>query len=168
MEKFARIIVGYHGCPRSFADAVLLGKAPIAEWQKSQNAYDWLGEGVYFWEHSPNRALRWAQQRYDRPAVVGAVLQLGKCFDLLDESISELLAESYENLVQALAETGRPLPSNVAGAGKLRKLDCLVINDCLNRLAQPALSTGHGNRALWRRFEPRRARICSDRMELGG
>jgi len=53
MEKFARIIIGYHGCRQDFAEAILLGKTPIAEWQQSQNAYDWLGEGIYFWEHSP-------------------------------------------------------------------------------------------------------------------
>ena len=86
MEKFARIVVGYHGCRRSFADAVLLGKVSIAGWHKSQNTYDWLGEGIYFWEHSPARALRWATSQFRRgAAVVGAVIQLGACFDLLDE-----------------------------------------------------------------------------------
>lgn len=54
MDKFARIIVGYYGCPRDFSDALLLGKASVADWKKSQNGYDWLGEGVYFWEHSPS------------------------------------------------------------------------------------------------------------------
>ena len=48
MEKFARIIVGYHGCPRTFTDALLLGKVPIGQWNTSQNTYDWLGEGIYY------------------------------------------------------------------------------------------------------------------------
>jgi hypothetical protein len=70
MEKFARIVVGYHGCTRTFADALLLGKIPIAQWNKSENAYDWLGEGIYFWEHSPGRALRWATEQFRRRAAV--------------------------------------------------------------------------------------------------
>jgi len=46
MEKFARIVVGYHGCRRSFADSVLLGKKSIAEWSPSQNSFDRLGDGT--------------------------------------------------------------------------------------------------------------------------
>lgn len=136
MERFARTIIGYHGCHETFAQNVLLGNVPVENWQPSQNEWDWLGHGIYFWEHSPHRALRWARAKFDQPAILGAVLQLGKCFDLLDESVTELLSEGYEELAKAFAEHGQPLPSNVSGGGKLRKLDCLVINDCLNRLLQ--------------------------------
>jgi len=135
MEKFARIIVGYHGCPRSFADAVLLGKAPIADWQKSQNSYDWLGEGIYFWEHSPARALRWATDRFrKKAAVIGALIQIGACFDLLDESTTSLLAASYPRFVEYFTDAGQPLPVNKGQHQKLRELDCAVINQCLERL----------------------------------
>jgi hypothetical protein len=141
MEKFARIIVGYHGCPRSFADAVLLGKAPIAEWQKSQNSYDWLGEGIYFWEHSPGRALRWAADQFrKKAAVVGALIQLGACFDLLDESITSLLAGSYPQFEESFAATGDSLPANKGKDKKLRELDCAVINDCLDRVKERGFS----------------------------
>jgi hypothetical protein len=47
MEKFARIVVGYHGCPQRFAKELLLATMPISNWQESQNAYDWLGKGIY-------------------------------------------------------------------------------------------------------------------------
>lgn len=135
MEKFARIIVGYHGCPRDFADALLLGKAAIADWKMSQNAYDWLGEGVYFWEHSPQRALRWATEKYgDAAGLIGAVIQLGTCFDLLDEEITTLLATSYQEFRDSFAAVGQPLPVNRGKEKKLRELDCAVINDCLRRL----------------------------------
>ena len=136
MERFARTIIGYHGCERAFAHDVLLGRMPIDQWQPSHNVWDWLGHGIYFWEHSPQRAMRWAQEHCADPAVLGAVVQLGKCFDLLDESITALLAESYNELASAFAQQAQQLPDNVGAAGKLRKLDCLVINDCLDRLAQ--------------------------------
>jgi hypothetical protein len=141
MEKFARIIVGYHGCRQDYAAAVLLGETPIGDWQKSQNAYDWLGEGIYFWEHSPKRALRWAAEQFSEgAAVLGAVVQLGTCFDLLDEEITALLAISYREFEEFYRATGRKLPVNRGRKKKLRDLDCAVINDCLDRLADRSIA----------------------------
>ncbi len=136
MEKFARIIVGYHGCSQDFSDSILLGKTPIGDWQKSQNVYDWLGEGVYFWEHSPQRALRWACDHFSgNGAVVGAVIQLGSCFDLLDEDITKLLTETFELFRESFEAAEQPLPTNRGKEKKLRDLDCAVINDAIDRLA---------------------------------
>jgi hypothetical protein len=137
MEKFARIVVGYHGCPRTFADALLLGKASIATWKPSANAYDWLGDGIYFWEHSPGRALRWAKERFGKTAaVIGAMIQLGASFDLLDETVTSLLAASYPQFEESFAATGKPLPVNKGKDKKLRELDCAVINHYLERAAE--------------------------------
>ena len=89
MERFARIVVGYHGCLEPLASELLSGQKPLAEWPRSQNRWDWLGSGLYFWEHAPQRAYRWANQRAARaggtaqPAVVGALIQLNQCFDCL-------------------------------------------------------------------------------------
>jgi len=95
MERFARIIVGYHGYSDVFARKLLLGKQPIADWKASENKWDWLGSGIYFWEHSPERALRWAREMLrghrTRPAVIGAVIQLGQCFDLMNEGLAAIL-----------------------------------------------------------------------------
>jgi hypothetical protein len=138
MEPFARIVVGYHGCTGAFARGLLLAKKPIREWQPSTNDWDWLGHGIYFWEHAPERALRWARERYrtrrQRPTVLGAYIQLGRCFDLLDEPITALLGETYERLARAFAEEGRPLPQNRGRDGKLRELDYMVINACIDEL----------------------------------
>lgn len=135
MERFARIVVGYHGCEQKLANGLLTGKIPIADWNKSENAYDWLGEGIYFWEHSPGRALRWAIDRFQRrAAVIGAVIQLGTCFDLLDEKITTLLARSYPQFVESYAAVATPLPTNRGTEWKLRELDCAVINDCIRRV----------------------------------
>ncbi len=136
MEKFARIVVGYHGCTRTLANDLLTRRLPIAQWNKSQNTYDWLGEGIYFWEHSPTRALRWATERFRRrAAVIGAVIQLGTCFDLLDEKMTSLLASNYPEIARSFADAEQPLPVNRGKGNKLRELDCAVINDCVYRMA---------------------------------
>lgn len=132
MEKFARIVVGYHGCTRALANGLLTERLPINQWNKSQNTYDWLGEGIYFWEHSPTRALRWATQRFGRrAAVIGAVIQLGTCFDLLDEKVTNLLATGYDELAASYDAAGKALPANKGKDQKLRELDCAVINYCV-------------------------------------
>jgi hypothetical protein len=138
MDPFARIVIGYHGCTEEFARDLLLGTKPIPDWQPSTNDWDWLGHGIYFWEHSPDRALRWAREKWApqgvAPAVVGAVLQLGRCFDLLNEAITALLVDSHQQLEQTYRDAGRALPQNRGPGLKRRDLDCLVINDCLSRL----------------------------------
>jgi hypothetical protein len=138
MERFARIIVGYHGCSEDFARKLLLGKQPIADWKPSENRWDWLGKGIYFWEHSPERALRWAQETFRRhrtvPSVVGAIIQLGDCFDLTNEGFVAILGDSFKELANAFEAEGLELPKNTKAAGKRRELDCLAINHCLERL----------------------------------
>jgi hypothetical protein len=124
MDQFARIVVGFHGCTDDFARDLLMGKQLISTWQPSTNDWDWLGHGIYFWEHSPDRALRWAH----------AVIQLGRCFDLLNEAITSILTQSFQELAQAFAAANQPLPTNLGNDLKRRELDCLVINDCLRRL----------------------------------
>src|SRR4051794_40667189 len=94
--EYQRLIMAYHGCDKAVADAALRGKALKA----SDNDYDWLGKGIYFWEHGPARALEWAQFMQGRgkvshPAMVGALIQLGHCFDLLDVRLTENLRQLY-------------------------------------------------------------------------
>jgi hypothetical protein len=90
------------------------------------------------WEHSPERALRWAREKYTprgtTPGVLGAVIQIGRCFDLLNEALTSLLAESYQALAEAYAAASQTLPENRGPDRKRRNLDCLVINDGLARL----------------------------------
>jgi hypothetical protein len=138
VDPFSRIIVGYHGCEERFAKDLLSGKKRISEWRPSKNEWDWLGHGIYFWEYAPQRALRWAREHYRKgrqhPAVLGAYLQLGRCFDLLDESITALLGETYERLARTFADQGLDLPENRGREGKLRNLDCFVINECIDEM----------------------------------
>jgi len=142
MEPFARIVYGYHGCTEA-AQKLLLGKLPISDWRPSANDWDWLGHGIYFWEHAAERALRWARERFrrprQRPAVVGAHVQLGRCFDLLNESITSLLTETYAKLARTFEEQEKPLPQNRGPEGKRRELDCFVINSCLDDLQEQGI-----------------------------
>jgi hypothetical protein len=71
--KYDRIVIAYHGCDAETAEHLLRGE-PC---KKSQNDYDWLGEGIYFWENGADRALKFAHDQKRRgkakkPAIVGA------------------------------------------------------------------------------------------------
>jgi len=138
MDTFSRLVIGYHGCPQTFAGELLVGTRPIAAWQPSANDWDWLGHGIYFSEHAPERAFHWAQEQFAprgvAPGVIGAVIQLGRCFDLLNEAVTTTLAATYRDLEQAYQRKGAPLAQYRGKDWKRRDLDCVVINTCIRRL----------------------------------
>ncbi len=121
MDRFTRIVLGYHGCDPAFADALLRGDVPVTAWEPSQNRYDWLGHGIYFWEFGPERAKTWG----GKGGIIGAMIQLGVCLDFTDVGYTTLLAEIYESVKEKHRRRGKPLPKN---KGKRRDLDCLMIN----------------------------------------
>src|SRR5579864_8768871 len=77
LERFARIILGYHGAKAGdaaeFARRLLLGEVGIDEWKPSENEFDWLGHGIYYLflgafsrkSPSPGRAGRYRYRRSD-------------------------------------------------------------------------------------------------------
>jgi hypothetical protein len=151
MLQIARTVVAYHGCAASFARNLLLGGAEaIASWKESRNHYDWLGKGIYFWEDGAARALRWAQEQapkkdWGQPAVIGAVIRLGRCFDLLDEEYTALLKRTYEMVAADYRVSAKPLPENKGGEDRKRRdLDCLVINRSVELLSDLKLQTVRG------------------------
>ena len=114
-------VYGYHGCSRSVAEFVLQERA--VSLTSSENDYDWLGSGIYFWESAPLRAREWATRKFgaEQAAVLGAKIRLGHCLDLMDIDSYAILRQTYFELLRS----GLPLPKN----GKcLHRLDCLVIN----------------------------------------
>ena len=141
--KYDRTVIAYHGCDAGTAECLLRGEP----FKKSQNAYDWLGSGIYFWEYGADRALRFAHDQRARakvetPAIVGALVQLGRCFDLMDTRFTEELPMAFELFKKVHEHTGKPLPEN---RGKtpdklLRHRDCAVINFYLDRLPAGAAS----------------------------
>ena len=130
MDRFSRIVLGYHGCDPQFVDDLLAGRVSGNDWRPSANPYDWLGEGIYFWEHAPARARDWM----GRGAVIGAVIQRGTCLDLTDTEKTDLLAEHYAFVKDSYDKKGLALPSNHGRDGKLRDLDCLVINSLIDSM----------------------------------
>src|SRR5437016_4846276 len=121
MDRFARIVLGYHGCEPAFVEALLRGEVAVADWLLSRNPYDWLGHDIYFWEFAPERARVWA----GKGGVIGAVIQLGTCLDLTDVGNTTLLADIYAAEREEHARLQLPMPEN---KGKRRDLDCKVIN----------------------------------------
>jgi hypothetical protein len=124
VDRFARVVLGYHGCRPDFADALISGASPVRNWQPSQNLYDWIGHGIYFWEHAPERAKDWGEG-----GVVGAVIQLGTCLDLTMPRYTAMLGLRYQETRRMYLKAGTPLPRN---RGKRRDRDCLVINDLIS------------------------------------
>ena len=135
-QRLPGLTLGFHGCDRSIGEAVLAD--PKGHLHKSQNDYDWLGGGIYFWENDPKRALEFAREVKERPHisrgkisdpfVVGAVIDLGLCCNLLDRRALMDVAESFQ-VLDALAQVaGTPLPSNGENR-RTRRLDCLVIEN---------------------------------------
>lgn len=129
-SKLPNLVLGFHGCDKSTYDNVLINHIPLL---KSANIYDWLGNGIYFWENSFDRALDWAKnnRKIENPAVIGAVIDLGFCLNLTDYNYSRLLARGYELLKMKIETLDGKLPENRKPSGSqdilIRNLDCAVI-----------------------------------------
>jgi hypothetical protein len=116
-------------------DKVIAGKETLLA---STNDYDWLGSGIYFWENNEERAMEWAVELSKRPgssvkqpAVIGAIIDLGYCFDLTDTAYLKELKKSYDFALEFSRISGIPMPVNKTLGNStdllLRKLDCYVI-----------------------------------------
>jgi len=150
-------VLGYHGCKSSVADKLI---ARTEGFRPSENTFDWLGHGVYFWLENPKRACEWARKQAARPewieagehpAVVGAVIELGLCLDLTTTSGIEEIQMAHEVLKAVTAPRGRPMPVNTHksrdGDILIRRLDCAVINlvhHIRNKSSAPAIDTVKG------------------------
>ncbi len=129
MYTSPEIVIGFHGCDKKVADEVIKNGGNLS---KSENSYDWLGHGIYFWEGSYERALEWAKNNRSvtEPAVVGAFVKLGNCLDLLDSKHLSMVKTTHEILVEECKQLGETLPQNKVfhnGVSFVRDLDCKVI-----------------------------------------
>lgn len=126
-------IVGYHGCDLKTAKKLLTHKQTIAS---SENEYDWLGYGAYFWVDSAARGIEWAlwkqkQGEIKKPCVIGAFIHLGLCLSLFDYGVMDDVRDAHKRLSTLFRRTGQPLPKNEIkrdGFYLKRNLDCAVIN----------------------------------------
>lgn len=129
------LMLGFHGCEESVRDQIITGNSML---NLSRNKHDWLGAGYYFWQNNYERALDFAsnppgKKKFQKPAVLGAVLSLGTCLDLSDHKYIKLTKLSFDNLKKSTKKEGTKLPQN-KNAGKssdrvLRELDCAVIEN---------------------------------------
>jgi len=129
------LILGFHGCDNSVAEEVVWRNGSF---QYKENPWDWLGHGVYFWENNPKRALDYANELMSTnradikiPTVVGAVINLGHCLDLLNHQNLQHVKTAYEILADSFKKSRISLPQNKNTPGTsdflLRYLDCAVI-----------------------------------------
>ncbi len=139
------LIFGFHGCDLEVCNNVLNGKAQLTP---SDNEYDWLGNGIYFWESNLKRAWQFAEELkikprpgklpITNPAVLGAIIDLGECLDLMNSEYLELIKENYTKLEVSSQMLGMKLPANKTGKDShdllLRDLDCLVIESLHERM----------------------------------
>lgn len=130
------LIFGFHGCDEPLCNKLVNGDLCL---DYSENPYDWLGKGMYFWENDPARALQWAESAMEhpqnekqiitKPAVVGAVICLGKCLDFMEIANLQKLKAIYDELTSL----GIDLPENTGRDFYKRNLDCFLINSLVVR-----------------------------------
>lgn len=136
-SSLPNIIIGFHGCDQEVFQKILYKHEPF---KCSHNTYDWLGSGMYFWEQNLERALEWAKSgrtnpklNIKTPAVIGAVIDLGFCLNLLDSNNIKMLKNQYDllKIKMAIADKAMPINKNIKNNSDLllRYLDCAVIED---------------------------------------
>jgi len=125
-------VLGFHGCDQDVGEAILRGEKPHLA--PSTNEYDWLGHGIYFWEANPQRAHEFALEgtngkvtkgKIKRPFVLGAVIDLGLCLNLVNSASFTQLADAHELLKAKQSVDKMPMPSN-GKDHRTRALDCAV------------------------------------------
>ena len=134
------LVLAFHGCDQTTFEKVLYQHKNLLP---STNTYDWLGNGIYFWENSLERAYQWAEQSCKRynikhpdkpkkiPAVIGAVISLGNCLNLADYNCNAILKSGFALLKSELElnQKGLPKNRNIPNNTDIlyRDLDCAVI-----------------------------------------
>ncbi|WP_026432934.1 hypothetical protein [Paracidovorax oryzae] len=116
-----RIVLAYHGCDITTRDGFVRGQIKP---KISKNQYDWLGDGLYFFESDWGRALKLAQTSHlhpsrlltkkpiATPAVVGAVLDVDRWFDLTTQAGIGDFTKAAKAIGKASAERGTTSPEN--------------------------------------------------------
>jgi len=123
-------VIGYHSCDRELGLRLINGEDEL---QPSNNSWDWLGQGIYFWEEDPMRALVYARENAagkqknkvaaTTPFVIGALIDPGNCLNLVQSESIQILAQAYQELERMLNSAELPMPVN---NNNNRALDCAV------------------------------------------
>jgi hypothetical protein len=131
------LVIGYHGCDIEVARQAISLQEPL---KPSQNAWDWLGHAIYFWEDSPARAEKWSvaecrrqSSKIKHPAVLGAVIDLGRCLNLTEAEALADVKTAHEEYSQACRLAPLEPAQNRGPDLRVRYLDCAVM-ETLHRL----------------------------------
>lgn len=124
-------VTAFHSCDRELGMRLLNGSDEL---RPSNNSWDWLGPGIYFWEQNPYRALTYAEEAAQRqqkfsgkirtPFVIGAMIELGNCLNLVEPNSINIVKEAYGELMATVRDDKIVMPTN---KGANRQLDCAVI-----------------------------------------
>ncbi|MDB5819786.1 MAG: hypothetical protein JWQ11_3426 [Rhizobacter sp.] len=132
-------VLAYHGCDVTVRDALVSGQ--LRDLTPSDNDYDWLGPGAYFFEDDPIRAMQFALsaaaqpgKRFTRhpiasPSLVGAVLRINHWLDMTTQRGLDEFKTAHS--VLAAADLKQALPRNEPADAEdtdviLRRLDRAV------------------------------------------
>ncbi|OBU18356.1 hypothetical protein AYY19_00260 [Photobacterium aquimaris] len=152
------LVLGFHACEREIGEAILSGDKGF---KASENEFDWLGHGMYFWENSPHRAMAYgeelknARKKLKDPMVIGAVIHLGFCFDLLESLSLNVLQAQYKAMSKIYDAAKIAIPTNDSAYNSdidklFRRLDCAVFQFMHNEMKtkeEKAFDTVRG--AFW-------------------
>jgi hypothetical protein len=124
-------VYGYHGTSMDRASLIIK-----SGFKPSNNEYDWLGGGIYFWQDAPKRAWQWAQSTYpENPVVVKSRLRLDRsCLDLLDVGYSPLLKTMYNEFIRSYERRNLTIPKQNPEKSKAHRLDCLFFNYVVSKV----------------------------------
>jgi hypothetical protein len=141
-------VLGYHGCDAAVARKITSGDDQLII---SNNKYDWLGSGQYFWEDSYSRAVRWANDevakkggKVKKAAVLGAIIDLGNCLNLIDSEHLDLVKAAHTAYLEICHASGETPAKNKGKDMRERYLDRAVF-ETLHQLrvqdGKPAFDT---------------------------
>lgn len=143
-KQLLGLVLGFHGCDKNVAELVLRGKTPHLA--KSNNGHDWLGPGIYFWEADPWRALAWAREAKKNPAktskpvktpyVIGAVIDLGRCCNLMDFDTLNEVEKAHSFISNLYAVTDLPFPANELGPDRVKRYRDKLVMDSVHSIRE--------------------------------
>jgi len=155
-------LVAYHGCDAVVRDDPVTQR--LRKLDHSQNPYDWLGPGAYFFEGDLKRALLFAEASAAHPekmftkhpiatpAAVGAVLCVSSWLDMTTQDGLGEFSRALAGMDVAFQAEGKALPLNRPAADDdvdiiYRALDSAVfsfMHETRERLALPEFDAVRG------------------------
>lgn len=130
-----------------------------SSFQVSNNKYDWLGGGAYFWEGDYARAYDWAKENKGEnfASVVGAAIELGNCLDLTTLRGTIAVEAAFKDFEARMKQSGELLPENkdpkthphTTGDLSLRFLDRAVITHLQDSMKAAGIEDYDTLRALF-------------------